>query len=452
MGSFWSKAGKIALGAGLGAVTGGWGGALVGGASALFGANSSKPKKDPYQPQIDETLATDKARDTEAYDSYKGSRDAYAQGIDRMEGYDATETRGLTSAQGGFKPTRTDSATSSVTGFTPSNVQGLDPETLAALKAGNVQKSGAKELTTELERARAAGNVPLQGAGMVDTSSLRNFDPTAAVNQYAQGAWGLTQSGLTDQLRALRQDAAGRHRINTGWFDEDQGRVVRDVTSNFTNQLATKAVDAAGLYVDAQGRAINAETQRLGDMDQFTLGAGKLAVDERGQLLDAAGKADDLNLDRAKYLDTFGKDVAFDAYGERAKRAGALDDYEMARRKGTDDFTKWQAETGDTLGLKAAAGTDDFNLSRAKTIDEGKWNAVKGATDARGHLYDRESEMSGSASDRYHDWLSGASDRATGRQNQAQQNEQNWWQTGIGALGTLGSMLRKKPQARGTSF
>lgn len=453
--SFWSKLGKAAIGGVTGFVKGGPWGAAVGAGTALLADKAAKAAsggggKNPYQSQIDAQLKTDKTREEDAYTAYKTSRDNYAAGIDRLEATRPTETMGTKSTMEGYSPT---------------NVQGLDPSTLAALKASNVEKANARELRDanagdlrgwngkldsfeagSATRGALAGAAGATSAGMVDTGALRSFDPTNAINTWAKGAWGLTQQGLTEQLRELRADAGGRHRLNTGWFDEDQGRVVRDVTGNFTNQLATKAVDAAGIYVDAQGRAVSAETQRLGDMDRFELGRQENVLRAAGDVdrlsLDAASRSDentlarakylsdaeltrgkylsDAELERGKYLDTYGKDVAFDAYDRSANRAEYLDSAEFKRR----------------------GALDDFNLNRAQSIDKATLAATQGATDARGNLYRGESGAYGEATDRYHDWLAGGSDRWQAQQNAQQQNKRSWLQTGLNAVGTFSDLYR----------
>ncbi|MBA3645287.1 MAG: hypothetical protein H0W63_03845 [Gemmatimonadaceae bacterium] len=76
-------------------------------------------------------------------------------------------------------------------------------------------------------------------------SQAANFDPQAAINEYARGAWGESQAGMKDELSNLRGRAAGTGRLATGFYDEDAGQVVQNTMKNFGNSMAQTAVQGA---------------------------------------------------------------------------------------------------------------------------------------------------------------------------------------------------------------
>lgn len=78
-------------------------------------------------------------------------------------------------------------------------------------------------------------------------STAKNFDASAALNKYAQGAWGSIQSALGQTLREQAGAAVGNGRFDSGYFDEDKGTVINRATSQFSNDIAGQAMNAAGL-------------------------------------------------------------------------------------------------------------------------------------------------------------------------------------------------------------
>lgn len=114
------------------------------------------------------------------------------------------------------------------TRLAPKTNQYSDPRWLTQQQAGMQAQFGQQGNTaTENYLARALA-----------------FDPTQAINTYAQGAWGAAQSGMKDQLADMAGSAAGG-RINTGFFDADRGDVYRRTVSDFGNTMAQTAVQGA---------------------------------------------------------------------------------------------------------------------------------------------------------------------------------------------------------------
>jgi len=79
--------------------------------------------------------------------------------------------------------------------------------------------------------------------------TAEGFDPTAAIQKYAGAQWDQAindpTQGLKRQLSDLGGKAVGAGRLDTGFYDADQGDVINNVTKTFGNQVASTAVDAA---------------------------------------------------------------------------------------------------------------------------------------------------------------------------------------------------------------
>lgn len=118
-------------------------------------------------------------------------------------------------------------------------------------------------LTSTGSAGAAAGQA--QSRYLTDSSS---FDPRTAYQDYARGAYGDFQKNLGRSLRDLGGRSVGQGRFNSGFFDEDQGEVVRNLGSDFSNQLAQGALAASG--------------QRLGQIGQ----EGQYALGQSGMYND----------------------------------------------------------------------------------------------------------------------------------------------------------------------
>lgn len=82
-------------------------------------------------------------------------------------------------------------------------------------------------------------------AGYLDRAE--NFDASQALNEWAKGAYGTVSQQISDELKSLRGQAVGAGRLDTGFFDEDQGTVVNRNLANFNQALSQQALGAAGL-------------------------------------------------------------------------------------------------------------------------------------------------------------------------------------------------------------
>lgn len=78
-------------------------------------------------------------------------------------------------------------------------------------------------------------------------SQANSFDASKALNQYARGAFANVSQGLKSMLSDERGRQVGAGRFDSGFGDEDAGNIYSRVMSDFTNNLSTQALGAAGM-------------------------------------------------------------------------------------------------------------------------------------------------------------------------------------------------------------
>lgn len=220
-------------------------------------------------------------------------------------------------------PTNTEAWSPTATaGYQPSQVAqwqaslGNLKAAVVPLAAGSVGGAGSESDPGGYSKALTSFNA----------DALMNFDPSAAGATYAQGAEGAFESQLKGDLTSLTNKAVGSGRLNTGFFDTDQGNVIKSNAANFNNALATAALGfssqkeaalasgTADLLSRAQGIDANTLTGQ-GQANQLyetnEANAIKTAEDENTFAL---GKYS-TGLQGAEFQDseTFAKDQALDA-------------------------------------------------------------------------------------------------------------------------------------------
>lgn len=100
------------------------------------------------------------------------------------------------------------------------------------------------------------------------------FDPRQALTEYSKGATSEFNRNLALQLRDLKGSAVGAGRINTGFFDEDQGQVVQDLGARYLSDINSRALDTAGMrqrQIEFGGTRGTQRTQDYHDMLAGTL-------------------------------------------------------------------------------------------------------------------------------------------------------------------------------------
>jgi hypothetical protein len=111
-----------------------------------------------------------------------------------------------------------------------------------------------------------------------------NFDASKALNTWAQGAYGNISTALTKRLQDLSGSAVGAGRLNTGFFDEDQGTVIRGAQQDFSNALAGQALGAAQLQ--------SSSDRSLGEFGQGQQQTGlDVAASRREEMINAEREA-----------------------------------------------------------------------------------------------------------------------------------------------------------------
>lgn len=117
-----------------------------------------------------------------------------------------------------------------------------------------------------------AGNAEAAGDTANDAFLTRatQFDPTAAYQRYARGAWGSISDALGDQLRNLRDQSVGAGRLDTGFYDEDTGKIYKTATDQLSRALASGALQATGQDLQNTsllGQYAGSTLDRAGDLN-----------------------------------------------------------------------------------------------------------------------------------------------------------------------------------------
>lgn len=128
---------------------------------------------------------------------------------------------------------------------------------------------------------------------------LRDFDPSAAFEQYTRGATDSAHSFLGEELEKLAGTAAGQGRLNTGFYDKDQGDVVRNVMGDLNNTIAGAALQTTGMDLSRRGKLLDYGTDTsnryldllTGNNDRITARENARKQSKGGGVLDFAAKA-----------------------------------------------------------------------------------------------------------------------------------------------------------------
>lgn len=130
-------------------------------------------------------------------------------------------------------------------------------------KAGWTDRDASAQLLRDQQHADQWGTqVNQQGY-----QDLHNFDPNQAFQTYAKSAWDQSSEGLAKQLDALSERSAAAGRIGTGFFDKDQGQVVRDVMRDYDNTISSAALNTANMDLSRRGALLNYGAQQQGRGD-----------------------------------------------------------------------------------------------------------------------------------------------------------------------------------------
>lgn len=95
------------------------------------------------------------------------------------------------------------------------------------------------------------------------TQALEDFDPTQNLKTYGAAAAGDFDKTLKRSVSDLQGSAVGAGRLNTGFYDQDQGRLVTDLAGQYQRDLASHAMEASGqkLRATESAASMNEEEQ-----------------------------------------------------------------------------------------------------------------------------------------------------------------------------------------------
>jgi hypothetical protein len=107
------------------------------------------------------------------------------------------------------------------------------------------------------------GNMGRQ-SGWLDQEyrKYRGFDPADSFKEYAGGAWKAVQGDLADNLESLASKAAGAGRLNTGFYDRDQGELMQRTMQDYQNTIAQGAMQTAGMKQNQYRDLVNVGQQQ----------------------------------------------------------------------------------------------------------------------------------------------------------------------------------------------
>lgn len=326
------------------------------GGLALYNPYSTQPRQKPTTWQENQDQA---AQDLWNAEQPVLSGDRAAAGAGRTAA--TTRTGSAFDRMMGYTP-----AASS--GFKPSATEGYDPN-------GYYAGTGGRRASAALTSAAMTGGARGGGGGALDTfdasegrkfsaDDVSNFDPSAAGNTFAKGAWDATRANIGDLLDAETNKYAGSGRLRTGWFDKARGQVITRGIDSYNNALAQAALTFSGQRLDALKSGAGLRLSAAQGIDQAML--------ERARGIDAntltrEGMAFN---DRKLLADTIlaEEGMEFTGAGDRARlglsRATSLDNFNAGRAHDIDTLTLQAQSTGLQAALDAERmARSDYNTS-----------------------------------------------------------------------------------------
>lgn len=123
------------------------------------------------------------------------------------------------------------------------------------------------------------GMLKSSGAGWTDIS-VDPFNADAAFNKYLEGAQMKEREVMKTEMDRLSQNAAGRGRLNTGFFDLDRGELGRQISTDYRSDAMMKALDTNRQQLDyIMGKANVGLQNNQGRMNAASNAYGMLSGD-----------------------------------------------------------------------------------------------------------------------------------------------------------------------------
>ncbi len=153
-------------------------------------------------------------------------------------------------------------------GFLGPVAAGLGAKALSGLFGKKKKKEGGsatrnrymEALNPQEERADRAEDYYLEG--------ITSFDPREALGEYGEAAYGDFRRNLDLDVERLGGASVGAGRLDTGYYDLDQGELVSDMANRYQRAIAGRALDASGQRLD-----------QLGQVGQYGQGARNTYLD-----------------------------------------------------------------------------------------------------------------------------------------------------------------------------
>lgn len=410
-------------------------------AKKLFGGKSKEEKAADERltrldSEFDQASRDERARADGFEGDYRSAYDQWGQDIDQM-------SEGTPSNVDGWRSSLTDWDSTETRGFDPSGVTNFDPTETRDVGFGDLERFGSDELRGT-SASNLAGTDPgsrLRREGLASTEGVanfrgRDFDAGAAMKEYAKGAYSDFERGVKTSLDSLRGLSVGEGRLDTGFFDKDQGDVITELGRGYTSDIAKQALNAAGITSESRSAADRTTLDAM--KHGATLRTG-LLTDSARMELDRAGEMDRLALDRAGQIDKNMLGRA-DSLGRlKLDRATSIDD---ARLRATTEGNRLALDRAgqiDRNKLDATKTADAHGLERATYMDENRLKRDQATVDARGKQTGMAGDRAESSRNRYLDALTGRINLTQQRKNAKAQSRDNFMGGLINIAGQLGS-------------
>lgn len=287
-----------------------------------------------------------------------GSQDRWMdQGGATDAGYDEA-LAGQRGASGGAQ-----SALERVSGFSPAATAAYNPTATMSYDPNSyytgARRGGASAALAAMGPGGAggAGGPGYGGAGGYSPSAqmafsskdVSDFDPSAAGNKFAEGAYGDFKMKLGDELEHL-DNRTSLGRMKTGWFDRDRGRVVQNLGQNFNNALAQAALTFSGQRLQALQGGADLRLRAASGVDQGNLSAYQTQTEsaDRNRAVDISAGNDRARLTSETALaeERMGFDAASDQAHLGYQRAHDVDNLNYQRGHDVDTFNFQAGQTG----------------------------------------------------------------------------------------------------------
>lgn len=382
-----------------------------------------------------------------------------------IDAYDPTNTRN-------FNPTNTQNFDPSATkGVDLSGVEHFDPSAQRGVNfdaLSGVDLSGVKNFQNKnLDGADVSGALDTYAktGGATGPSALsgfkaQGFDAGGAVKDYATGAASDFFRNQKVALSSLGSAAVGAGRLNTGFFDKDQGDVITELGRGFTSDIAKQAVAAAGITAQSHSAA-DATNERAGEgIDQNSQAGASRSLSALGQsaqlkfnkanaqdsnLLDAAKSGANMDITKGTNLGNLSLSRASGI--DQSRQKAVTDAASLGLQKGStiDSLSLNKDQYLDTSGQAKAGALDSIGLDKAKYQDTFQQTNKTNALGARQARTNQLSSDQNQSSNRYLDALTGGINLLQGQQNAKDQKKSSFLGGLFSAAGGIGGFLLGGP-------